>query len=323
MRAKKNIYVTRKIDEQFIAPFREYANITMWESESQPVPREILLEKAQTADALFTVLSDQIDEEILTANPHLAVVANLAVGFDNIDIAAAKKHHVIVTNTPDVLSETTADLTWALLMATARRIVEASDYLRAGKWQDWSPFLLAGTDVYKKKIGIVGMGRIGSAVAKRAQGFDMEIMYHNRLRNEEAEKAYGATYTDFNELIERADYIVSLVPLTPETKLIFNEDAFAKMKSSAIFINVSRGAVVDENALYHALKNKTIAGAGLDVFTKEPISMEHPFLSLGNAVLIPHIGSASTETRTEMIELCLTNITNVLTGKAALTEVKG
>lgn len=323
MSEKKNIYVTRKIDEQFVAAFREYANITMWESESQPVPREILLEKAQTSDALFTVLSDRIDEEVLSANPHLAVVANLAVGFDNIDIAAAKNHHVVVTNTPDVLSETTADLTWALLMASARRIVEASDYLRAGKWQDWSPFLLAGTDVYKKKIGIVGMGRIGSAVAKRAKGFDMEIMYHNRSRNEAAEQAYGAVYTDFDELIEKADYIVSLVPLTPETKLIFNEAAFAKMQPSAIFINVSRGAVVDENALYEALKNKTIAAAGLDVFTKEPISMEHPFLSLDNAVLIPHIGSASTETRTAMIELCFTNITNVLTGKTALTEVKG
>lgn len=323
MGQKHRIYITRKIDEQFLVPLADIADISMWESKSEPVPREILIEKAQEVDALFTVLSDKIDEEVLAAGPSLKIVANLAVGFDNIDLTAAKKHDVIVTNTPDVLSETTADLTWALLMATARRIVEASDYLRAGKWQDWSPFLLAGTDVYQKKIGIVGMGRIGSAVAKRAKGFDMDIMYHNRSRNQAAEEAYGAAYVSFDELIETADYIVSLVPLTNETAEIFNEAAFAKMKSSAIFVNVSRGAVVDETALYNALKNKTIAAAGLDVFAKEPLPLDHPFLKLDNAVLIPHIGSASIETRTTMIELCLQNIANVLTGKEALTEVKG
>src|SRR5699024_5609116 len=187
MEKKGHIYITRKIDESRLQPYMDDFHLSMWESETEPVPRAILLEKAAEVDGLFTVLSDKIDEEVLTAGNTLKVVANLAVGYDNIDVETAKEHHIIVTNTPDVLSETTADLTWALLMATARRIVEAADYLRAGKWKDWSPFLLAGTDVFQKKLGIVGMGRIGSAVAKRAKGFDMDIMYHNRSRNLEAE----------------------------------------------------------------------------------------------------------------------------------------
>lgn len=322
MEQKRKIYITRKMDESFIAPYVNDFDISMWESESTPVPRHILLEKAREVDALFTVLSDSIDEEVLTSGKALKVVSNLAVGYDNINVPIANANHIVVTNTPDVLSETTADLTWALLMATGRRIVEAADYLRAGKWQDWSAFLLAGTDVFHKKIGIVGMGRIGSAVAKRAKGFDMDIMYHNRSRNEETESAYGASYVSFDTLLSESDYIVSLVPLTDETKLLFDKQAFQKMKNSAIFINVSRGAVVDETALYNALQAKEIAAAGLDVFTKEPISMEHPFLSLDNIVLLPHIGSASTETRTAMIDLCMKNITNVLTGEAPLTEVK-
>src|SRR5699024_3320621 len=294
----------------------------MWESESKPVPRDLLLEKAQEVDALCTMLSDKVDEELLAKQTQLKVVANLAVGYDNIDVLKANQSGVTVTNTPGVLSDTTADLTFSLLMATARRIVEADSYLRAGKWQDWSPFLLAGSDFHHKTIGIVGMGRIGKQVVKGASGFDMNSVYHNRSRNKEAEGELGAQYLPFDQLIQQADFIVSLLPLTDETHELFDSKAFEQMKETAIFINVSRGAVVDEKALYEALKQGQIKGAGLDVFTKEPIDMDHPFLSLDNVVLLPHIGSASTETRSNMINLCLENIDAVLSGKEALTEVK-
>lgn len=319
---KKKIYITRKISNQFIEKYADKYDIEMWESESKPVPRDLLLEKAQEVDALCTMLSDKVDEELLAKQTQLKVVANLAVGYDNIDVLKANQSGVTVTNTPGVLSDTTADLTFSLLMATARRIVEADSYLRAGKWQDWSPFLLAGSDIHHKTIGIVGMGRIGKQVAKRASGFDMNIVYHNRSRNKEAEGELGAQYLPFDQLIQQADFIVSLLPLTDETHELFDSKAFEQMKETAIFINVSRGAVVDEKALYEALKQGHIKGAGLDVFTKEPIDMDHPFLSLDNVVLLPHIGSASTETRSNMINLCLENIDAVLSGKEALTEVK-
>ncbi|HLR64172.1 MAG TPA: D-glycerate dehydrogenase [Pseudogracilibacillus sp.] len=319
---KKKIYITRKISNQFIEKYADKYDIEMWESESKPVPRDLLLEKAQEVDALCTMLSDKVDEELLAKQTQLKVVANLAVGYDNIDVLKANQSGVTVTNTPGVLSDTTADLTFSLLMATARRIVEADSYLRAGKWQDWSPFLLAGSDIHHKTIGIVGMGRIGKQVAKRASGFDMNIVYHNRSRNKEAEGELGAQYLPFDQLIQQADFIVSLLPLTDETHELFDSKAFEQMKETAIFINVSRGAVVDEKALYEALKQGQIKGAGLDVFTKEPIDMDHPFLSLDNVVLLPHIGSASTETRSNMINLCLENIDAVLSGKEALTEVK-
>lgn len=319
---KKSIYITRHIDEHFLAPYRDKYDISMWESESSPVPRDILLEKAASVDALCTMLSDQVDDELLKEANHLKIVANLAVGYDNIQIAEAKNHGVTVTNTPDVLSDTTADLAFSLLMATARRIVEADKFLRDGKWEDWSPFLLAGNDIHHKTIGIVGMGRIGSLVAKRATGFDMNILYHNRTHNYAAEKEYGAKYVSFDDILKQSDFIVSLVPLTNETKHLFNQLAFEKMKKNAIFINVSRGAVVDEEALINALKTKEIKGAGLDVFTKEPIDKNHPLIGLDNVVLLPHIGSASIETRSEMIELCLRNIDAVLSNENALTEVE-
>ncbi len=245
----------------------------------------------------------------------------MAVGFDNIDVQAAKEHGVVVTNTPDVLTETTADLTFALLMATARRIVEAADYIRDGKWENWAPYLLAGADVYGKKIGIVGMGRIGESVARRASGFNMPILYHNRSRKDTAEQELGAKYLEFNQLLKEADFVVSLVPLTNETKQLFNKEAFQQMKESAVFINASRGTTVDEGALYDALLNRQIRAAGLDVFEREPISPDHPLVQLDNTVCLPHIGSASEETRSRMINLCLDNLTAVLGGDAPITPV--
>lgn len=318
---KPYVYITRKLPEETIAELKGLFEVKMWGHEDIPVPREILLEEAKKASGLITMLSDKVDEELLNAGSNLKIVANLAVGYDNIDLAAATKRGIIVANTPDVLTETTADLTFALLMATARRIVEAAEYIKEGKWESWSPYLLAGHDIYSKTIGIVGMGKIGEAVARRAKGFGMEILYHNRSRKMDAETEMGAQYTSLDELVTSADYVVSLAPLTPETRNLFTADVFSKMKKSAIFINAGRGPVVDEQALYEALKNGEIAGAGLDVFEKEPISPDHPLLQLPNVTAIPHIGSASTETRTAMITLCCDNVKAVLNGDNPKTIV--
>lgn len=318
---KPYVYITRKLPEETIVELTEQFEVKMWEHEDIPAPREVLLAEAKKASGMITMLSDKIDEELLSAGENLKVVANLAVGFDNINLKSATERGIVVSNTPDVLTETTADLTFALLMAAARRIVEAADYIKAGKWEGWSPYLLAGHDVYGKTIGIVGMGKIGKAVARRANGFGMDILYHNRSRKPEAEKELGAVYSSFEDLVSKADYVVSLAPLTDETRNLFTADVFAKMKKSAIFINVGRGPVVDEQALYEALKSGEIAAAGLDVFEKEPISTEHPLLELSNVTAIPHIGSASTETRTKMIKLCCTNVKAVLTGDSPKTIV--
>lgn len=318
---KPSIYITRKIPRELVNIYENQYNIRMWEKEEEPVPREILVKEIQHADGIISMLSEKIDEELLSKAPHLKVVANLAVGFDNINVDAAKKRGIIITNTPDVLSETTADLGFALLMATARRVIEANNYIKTDQWKNWAPFLLAGTDIHHKTIGIVGMGRIGEAIAKRAKGFEMEILYHNRSRKEEAEKELGASYVSFDELLRLSDYVVSVVPLTDETKRLFNKDTFRKMKPSSIFINISRGGVVDEEALVDALKNKVIEAAGLDVFKNEPINSDHPLLKLNNVVCLPHIGSSSIETRTRMIQLCLENVDGVIQGRGAKTPV--
>lgn len=318
---KPYIFITRKLPEEIIQKASEQCSIKMWEKDDVPVPRHILLDEASRADALVTMLSDAIDEEVLSAGKNLKVVANLAVGFDNINVAAATARDIAICNTPDVLTDTTADLTFALLMATARRVVEAAEFVKKGKWQSWSPLLLAGHDIHHKTIGIVGMGKIGETVAKRATGFDMEILYHNRTQKPEVEQAIGAKYASFTELVEKSDYIVCLTPLTSETKNLFTREVFQSMKKSAVFINASRGPVVDEQALYDALVNNEIAAAGLDVFEVEPISGNHPLLSLSNVVALPHIGSSSTETRETMMKLCLENVTLILSGDQPKTLV--
>lgn len=319
--SKPKVYITRKLEEKQVKAYQDQLEIRMWEKEEEPVPRETLLKEAADADALFAVLSDSIDEELLSKAPQLKVVANMAVGYDNIDLGACEKYDVIATNTPDVLSETTADLGFSLLMAAARRIVEADAWVKEDKWQAWAPFFFAGSDIYGKTIGIVGMGRIGEAIAKRAAGFDMNIQYHNRSRKKDAEERLQARYVSFEELLETSDFVVTVVPHTKETDKLFNQAAFEKMKSSAIFINISRGKVVDEEALVHALKTREIQAAGLDVFEEEPIRADHPLVGLKNTVCLPHIGSASVETRTKMVGLCMDNILAVVTGKEAITPV--
>lgn len=312
---KKRIYITRRLPEEAVEPLRDQYDVRMWEHEGESVPREVLLEEASSAHALWTMLSDTIDREVFERATQLEVVSNLAVGYNNIDLNAAKENSVIVTNTPDVLTETTADLTFGLMMMTARRLGEAERDLRAGEWKSWLPMGYVGMDLYQAKLGIIGMGRIGEAVARRARGFDMEVLYHNRTRRHESESMYGFTYAELDELLTQSDFVVVLAPLTDETRGMLGAKEFAKMKETSIFINVARGEIIDEQALYEALKSKKIWGAGLDVFTKEPIDLGHPLLTLSNVTTLPHIGSATIRTRLAMMALNRDAITNVLEGK--------
>ncbi len=296
------------------------ATVEVWDQE-YPVPRDILLEKAKRSDGLYVMLSDRIDREIIDAAPHLKVISTLAVGYDNIDLEACKEKGIVVTNTPDVLTDATADLTFGLLMAAGRRFIEANRVLMNGEWKTWSPYFMAGQRIHGATIGIIGMGRIGEAVAKRAAGFDMRILYHNRSRRVEAEQTYGATYCSLPDLLCESDYVVLLTPLTEATKGLMGAEEFAMMKSTAVFINASRGATVDEEALYQALKQGTIWAAGLDVFGQEPIRTNHPLLSLPNVVALPHIGSATYETRDRMAMLVSENLVAVLSKGEAITPV--
>lgn len=287
----------------------------MWEEEAKSVPRDVLMKEASSAHALWTMLSDTIDREMIEQAPQLKVISNLAVGYNNIDIEAAKERGIIVTNTPDVLTETTADLAFGLMMMTARRLGEAERDLRAGEWKSWTPMGYVGMDLYRAKLGIIGMGRIGEAVARRARGFDMDVLYHNRTRRHESESMYGFVYAELDELLEQSDFVVVLAPLTEETRGMLGADEFAKMKQTAVFINVARGEIIDEMALYEALKEQRIWAAGLDVFAKEPVAMDHPLLTLPNVTTLPHIGSASIKTRLAMMALNREAIVNVLEGE--------
>jgi len=317
---KPNVFVTRRVAAEIISFLEEVAEVEIWEEESA-VPREVLMEKAKKADALFTMLTEKVDEEVLANASQLRIVANMAVGYDNIDVNAAKSKGVIVTNTPDVLTEATADLVFALLLATGRRLIEANRFLHNGEWSTWNPYLLAGQRCHGASLGLIGMGRIGEAVAKRAKGFDMQILYHNRRRRTEVEEALGARYVDLDELLRQADYVVVLTPLTAETRGLIGERELSLMKETAVFINASRGGTVDEQALYRALVEKWIWAAGLDVFQTEPVPVDHPLLTLPNVVALPHIGSATYETRNQMARMAAENIAAVLTGKEPLTPV--
>ncbi|UXU49343.1 2-hydroxyacid dehydrogenase [Staphylococcus arlettae] len=316
------VVVTRQVPDEFIKQLETIAQVEVWNEAFTPMPREQFLNAIKDATACFITLTETIDEEAINAAPHLKVIANMAVGYDNIDVQLANDYKIVVTNTPDVLTETTAELGLSLMLSVARRIVEAERYVQDGQWQSWSPYLLAGKDLYRSKVGIFGMGDIGKAFAKRLKGFEANIMYHNRSRNEEAEEALGALYVSFDTLLKHSDFIICTAPLTAETENKFDSEAFAKMKNDAIFINIGRGAVVDESALVSALENNQILACGLDVLREEPIQMDHPLLGMKNAVVVPHIGSASVVTRNKMIQLCVDNIKLVLNGNTAKTAVK-
>ncbi|WP_342508237.1 D-glycerate dehydrogenase [Sporosarcina sp. FSL K6-2383] len=312
---KQRIFITRKLDDGVLAPLREKFDVRMWESESESVPRDILLQEVAEVDALWTVLADNVDRELFEMAPKLKVVSNLAVGHNNIDLEVAKERGIIVTNTPGVLTETTADLTFGLLLATARRLMEAENDVRTGNWTSWSPMGYTGMDVGGATLGIVGMGRIGEAVARRAKGFDMRILYHNRSRKMDAEVEHGFEYVELDALLGEADFVVILAPYTPETVGMIGARELGLMKKTAVLINVARGAIVDEVALYDALKNGDIWAAGLDVFTTEPVPQDNPLLILPNVTVLPHIGSASITTRLGMMKLNGQAIMDVLEGR--------
>ena len=268
------------------------------------------------AEGLLPLLTERIDGELMDAGEKLKVVSNYAVGFNNIDTEAATERGIYVTNTPGILTDTTADAAFALLMAVARRIPEADRHIRAKGWiHAWGPKMYIGSDVHGKTLGILGMGRIGSAMAKRAKGFDMDVVYHDIYRREDLEEELGISYMPRDEVIRSADFLSLHVPLTPETRHMMGAEELASMKETAFLINTSRGPVIDEKALAEALRDGVIAGAGLDVFETEPVSHDSPLLGLDNIVLTPHLASGSIETRTKMATTAATNIVSVLQGR--------
>jgi glyoxylate reductase len=317
------IYVTCRVFKDEIERLHAAGHDVEIRDVPGPIPREKLLEKVCAANALICLLSDKIDTEVIDAAPALKIIANLGVGTDNIDIVAAHAKGVVVTNTPGALTETTADFTFALLLAAARRIVEGDAFVRAGEFLGWEliqPQL--GLEVYGKTLGIVGMGRIGTAVACRGRlGFGMRILYHNRSRNEAAEKEIGALSLPFERLLEESDFVCVHTPLTPQTHHLFAREAFSRMRKSAILVNVARGPVVDEEALVWALETGEIAGAGIDVYEREP--EVHPGLVAlhERVILAPHLGSATVVTRRALAKIAVDNVLAVLAGDPPLTPV--
>lgn len=280
-----------------------------------PAPREFLEANIVGARALLCLLTDRVDEDLLDMARDLRVVSNYAVGYDNIDVGACTSRGIAVTNTPGVLTEATADLSFALLLAAARRVVEADGFLRAGAWKTWSVDLMVGTGVYGKTLGLVGFGSIGQAVARRARGFDMTVLYADPADREEEAHKLGATRLPLESLLKKSDFLSVHVPLTPETRGLLDADLLTRAREGSILINTSRGEVVDEEALYQCLTQGPLAAAGLDVFAREPLPPDHPFIQLDNVVLTPHIGSATRQARLDMGLLAVRNMLSVLEGK--------
>jgi glyoxylate reductase len=291
------VFVTRRIPASAAEKLAQHAEVETWEQDSPP-PYEVLLEKAASADGLFTLLTDRIDANLIeAAGANLKVISQMAVGFDNIDIPAATLKGIPVGNTPGILTETTADFTWALLMAAARRVVEGDKEVREGIWRPWGPDVLTGVDVFGATIGIVGFGRIGQAVARRAKGFDMHILYSDPHCGHEAGEELGAECVGLDELLQRSDFVSLHTYLSKETYHLIGREQFQKMKSSAVLVNTARGGVVDPEALAWALQNGVIGAAALDVTEPEPIPRDSPLLGLNNIIITPHIASASKATR--------------------------
>lgn len=308
-----SVYVTRPIPEPGIELLKKHCEVEV-NPIDELISKEQIIEKVKDRDALLCLLTDKIDCDVIKAGNKLKIIANYAVGYDNIDVACATEHGIYVSNTPGVLTETTADMAWALMFAVARRIVEADKFTRAGKFKGWSATLFLGSDIYGKTLGIVGVGRIGAAVAKRAKGFNMKVLYTDVRRNYEIEQEVGAVKVDMDTLLKESDFVSLHVPLMPETRHLIGRRSLAMMKPTAYLINTSRGPVVDELALVEALKNKVIAGAGLDVYEWEP-NITPELLELDNVVLAPHIASATNETRTKMAIMAAENIIAALEGK--------
>lgn len=304
---KQKVYVTRRLPDKALHMISAECDLEV-NPQDRALTRAELEAAVQGIDGLLCLLTDRIDGPLLDLNPNLKVVANYAAGFDNIDVAACTDRGIPVSNTPGVLTDTTADLAWTLLMAVARRVVEGDKFIRAGKFKGWGPMMLLGGDVYRKTIGIIGMGNIGKAVARRASGFDMQVIYYTaHPLSKEEEQKLGIHYKKFDDLIRDADFISLHVPLNLATKHLIGERELEMMKETAYLINTARGPVIDEKALVKALQDKVIAGAGLDVFENEP-ALASGLDQLDNVVIVPHIASASVETRTKMAVMAAENL---------------
>lgn len=308
------IFVTRSLPGDALENIKDRFDVTVYPLD-RTITKDELITYLKDADALVSMLSDPIDKEVIDAGEKLKVIANYAVGYNNIDVEAATNRGIAVVNTPDVLTEASADLAWALLLAVSRRLIEGDTMTRAGRFRGWAPELLLGVPVYGQTLGIIGAGRIGQAVARRAKGFGMRILYHNRNRlPEQVERDLGMNYASLDELLKESDFVSLHCPLTAETRHLIGPRELKMMKSTAVLINTARGPVVDEHALLDALRKKQIFGAGLDVFEREPL-LTPGLADLPNVVLTPHIGSADTRTRLAMVDMILNDITAVLENK--------
>jgi glyoxylate reductase len=311
---KPKVYVNRLIPEEALKKLAQSCDYRIWEGELA-VPRDVLFKEVPEIDALLSLLSDKIDGPIMDAAPKLRVISNMAVGFDNIDVREATKRKIMVCNTPGVLTETTADFAFALLLAAARRVVEGERNVKEGKWKSWGPMILLGQDVHHATLGIIGLGRIGAEVAKRGKGFDMKVIYFDTIRRPDLEKTLGVEYRDLKSLLAESDFITIHTPLLPETNHLISKEQFETMKKTAILVNTARGPIVDPKALYDALRNGRITYAALDVTEPEPIPLNDPLLTLGNALIVPHIASASVATRTKMATMAVDNLLAALKGE--------
>ena len=312
---KPRVYVTRELPERGLRIIKKRFNAEVWLKEAPP-PKKVIISKVRNVDALVPLLTDPIDCEVMDAAPKLKIISQMAVGFDNIDVKSATSRGIVVTNTPGVLTETTADFAWALIMAVARRVVEADRYVRRGKWKvGWHPMMMMGRDVYGATLGVVGLGRIGQAVARRARGFDMKILYYDTLPREQEERELGAKRVSFETLLRESDFVSLHVPLTKETTHLIGARQLRLMKKTAFLVNNSRGKVVNERALYTALKNRRIAGAGLDVFEQEPTAPGNPLFDLDNCVVAPHVAGKTSESFPRRVGFAFDNMRRVWEGK--------
>ena len=317
--AKPKVLVTRQIFPEWIDAIFEECEGEVWEDELPP-PRDVLLEKVQGLDGLLCLLTEAVNAELMdAAGPQLKVISQIAVGFDNIDVPEATRRGIPVGNTPEVLTETTADATWALMLAAARRIVESNRAVHDGNWRTWHPLHYLGQDIYGATLGIIGLGRIGLAVARRASGFGMRVLYNDVYRREDMEAEMGVEFVDMDRLLAESDYVSLHMNLTPENRHFMNDEAFEKMKSTAIIVNAARGPAIDPRALYRALTEGKIGAAALDVTDPEPIPLDDPLLTLDNFVVVPHIASASVNTRREMSRISAQNLLRGVKGERLLT----
>lgn len=320
MTARPRAYVTRRLPGRALDFLAERCELAVWDGDV-PVPTEQLRKQAADCAGLLTLLTDRVDEVLLAAAPRLRVVSNMATGFDNVDVAAATRHGVLVTRTPGVLSETTADFAFALLLAAARRVVEADRYVRDGKWLTWGPETMLGRDVYGATIGILGMGGIGQQMARRAGGFGMRILYNSRTRKPDLERQHEMRFVPLDELLRESDFVTLHAPLTEDTRRMIGERQLRSMKPTSVLINTARGPLVDQAALRTALSEGWIAGAALDVTDPEPIAADDPLLLLPNLVIAPHIASASVATRSRMAMLAAEQLVEALEGRLPVHAV--